>query len=95
MPIDILHLARTTKEFRKFLLHRSATGLWKDVLSNIEDVPSCPPGMSLPAWVNLLFETHCHVRTLISSQVRLRSRVWCPELSYTEREQMHRFSPAR
>jgi len=61
MPLDLLRLARTTKGFRKLLMSRSSISLWKDVLRNISGLPECPPWMSEPAWVNLVFYPHCHV----------------------------------
>ena len=61
MPLDLLRLARTTKDFRNLLMSRSSISLWKDVLRNIPGLPECPPWMSEPAWVNLVFYPHCHV----------------------------------
>lgn len=65
MPMDILNLARTTKEFRRVILHKNATSLWKTVWTNPDlddDTPPCPEDVSLPSWTNLLFSAHCHVR---------------------------------
>ncbi|KAF8186012.1 hypothetical protein BJ912DRAFT_852529 [Pholiota molesta] len=60
-PLDLLRLARTTKELRKLLLHRSSTFVWKAALSNVEGLPACPEDMSLPCWTNLVFDHHCQV----------------------------------
>ncbi|KAH8107194.1 hypothetical protein BXZ70DRAFT_916735 [Cristinia sonorae] len=59
-PLDLVHLARTSKDFRKFILHKSASGIWKAARSNIEGLPECPPYMSEPAYANLMFSPHCH-----------------------------------
>ncbi|GLB43697.1 hypothetical protein LshimejAT787_1402090 [Lyophyllum shimeji] len=60
LPLDVLHVARATKEFRRVLLHRSAITIWKAALANVPELPECPPEMSLPAWANLVFDLHCH-----------------------------------
>jgi hypothetical protein len=62
LPLDVLHLARTTKDFRRVLMHRSAKSIWKSALSNVPGLPECPPDMSHPAFANLAFDPHCHVR---------------------------------
>ena len=38
-PLDILHLARTTKEFRQILLHKSSISVWKAARANVPDLP--------------------------------------------------------
>ncbi|KAJ6609339.1 hypothetical protein B0H10DRAFT_479554 [Mycena sp. CBHHK59/15] len=59
-PLDILHLARTTKDLRRVLLHKSAISIWKASLRQALGFPECPPDMSEPAWVNLAYSPHCH-----------------------------------
>ncbi|KAH7924491.1 hypothetical protein BV22DRAFT_1035091 [Leucogyrophana mollusca] len=59
-PIDLLHLARTTKEFRRVLLHRSAMSVWRSARENVPGLPDCPSFMSEPHFANLAFDTHCH-----------------------------------
>ncbi|KAK7063921.1 F-box domain-containing protein [Favolaschia claudopus] len=59
-PVDILHLARTTKGFRSILLHKSASSTWKTSLRRVPGLPECPEDMSQPAWVNLVYSAHCH-----------------------------------
>lgn len=61
MPLDILRLSRTTKEFRQLLLHRSSTVIWKAALGNIPKLPACPGDVSLPFWTHLVFDSHCQV----------------------------------
>ncbi|KAI0753869.1 hypothetical protein C8Q74DRAFT_345030 [Fomes fomentarius] len=58
-PRDLLVLARTCKQFRAFFLHRSNEPLWHAARENVENLPRCPPFMSEPAFMNLLFSTHC------------------------------------
>ncbi|KIJ66542.1 hypothetical protein HYDPIDRAFT_26881 [Hydnomerulius pinastri MD-312] len=59
-PLDVLYLARTTKEFRRVLMHRSATSVWKSARTHIPGLPPCPDDMSEPAYANLCFSMHCH-----------------------------------
>jgi hypothetical protein len=62
MPLDVLRLARTTKQFRQLLVHRSSVSIWIAARKNVPDLPDCPPYMSEPQFANLVFDTHCHVR---------------------------------
>ncbi|KAI5995363.1 hypothetical protein EDC04DRAFT_2802323 [Pisolithus marmoratus] len=59
-PLDVLRLARTTKEFRRVLMHRSSRSVWIAARNNLPDLPDCPPYMSEPQFANLVFDTHCH-----------------------------------
>ncbi|KAF8807884.1 hypothetical protein BYT27DRAFT_7099840 [Phlegmacium glaucopus] len=59
-PYDILRLSRTTKDFRRLLLSKSSLSIWKATLSNVPGLPDCPPGMSEPAWTNLVFSPYCN-----------------------------------
>ncbi|KAI0753828.1 hypothetical protein C8Q74DRAFT_1222360 [Fomes fomentarius] len=65
---DLLALARTCKKFRAFFLHRSNEPLWHGAHENAGNLPPCPPFMSEPAFMNLLFSTYC--------QNCGKSRVW-------------------
>lgn len=60
-PLDLLRLARTSRDFRNFLMIRSASPLWKTARGNVEGLPDCPPHLSEPAYTNLVFDKHCHV----------------------------------
>jgi hypothetical protein len=60
-PLDVLHLTRTTKALRDILMRRSALSVWKHALSNVEGLPDCPRDLTEPQWVNLVFDTLCHV----------------------------------
>ncbi|KAI0374176.1 hypothetical protein BV20DRAFT_988540 [Pilatotrama ljubarskyi] len=59
-PRDLLSLARTSKEFRAFLMSRNAAPFWKAARQQVEGLPECPSFMSEPQYANLLFFTHCH-----------------------------------
>ncbi|RDB24012.1 hypothetical protein Hypma_008636 [Hypsizygus marmoreus] len=59
-PLDILHLAQSTREMRAFLMSRSSAFVWKQARSNVEALPDCPPGMSEPQYADLLFCPRCH-----------------------------------
>jgi len=76
LPLDTLHLARTTKAFRRVLMHKSSISVWKAARANVWGFPECPPGMSEPAYANLAFDQHCHVSlliTLLNSYIHIAS----------------------
>ncbi|SJL02255.1 uncharacterized protein ARMOST_05581 [Armillaria ostoyae] len=58
-PLDLLHLARSTKHLRSVLMSRSLSTIWKNARLS-SDFPEPMPGLSEPAWVSLLFEPNCH-----------------------------------
>ncbi|KIP09288.1 hypothetical protein PHLGIDRAFT_126440 [Phlebiopsis gigantea 11061_1 CR5-6] len=62
LPIDLLHLARTSKAFRRVLMRRGARHVWQAAMKNETDipVPPMPEDMAEPAWVHLLFSHFCH-----------------------------------
>ncbi|KAI1786180.1 hypothetical protein LXA43DRAFT_898457 [Ganoderma leucocontextum] len=59
-PRDLLSLARTTKEFRAFLMSRTAGTFWKVARQQVEGLPECPEHLSEPAYANLVFSSHCY-----------------------------------
>ncbi|KAK0184629.1 hypothetical protein F5146DRAFT_938432 [Armillaria mellea] len=65
-PLDLLHLTRTTKDFRRVQFvqspTRSSMTVWKSSLANIPGLPPCPEDMSHLAWTSLVFDHFCHVR---------------------------------
>lgn len=65
-PLDLLNLARTSVDFRKYLMARSAAPLWKSTRKNVEGLPDCPAHLNEPQYANLVFDTHCHVRPALS-----------------------------
>ncbi|KAK0459306.1 uncharacterized protein EV420DRAFT_1269430, partial [Desarmillaria tabescens] len=83
-PLDLLHLARLSKDFRKVLMSRSTICAWKSAHSNLEGFPGPFPGMSEPAWVNLAFMAECHYCTKIvrCPDMYLKARL-CPGCAKT------------
>ncbi|KDR84321.1 hypothetical protein GALMADRAFT_87235 [Galerina marginata CBS 339.88] len=68
-PLDLLYLARTTKNLRKSLMTRWSAPLWKTARSNVPGpqpssnkpcMPDCPPDLSEPQYADLLFEDDCN-----------------------------------
>ncbi|TFK41664.1 hypothetical protein BDQ12DRAFT_710696 [Crucibulum laeve] len=59
-PIDLLHLARTTKSLRAVMMHPSSASIWKQALANVTGLPGCPGDMQEPKYANLIFDTFCH-----------------------------------
>ncbi|KAH9951400.1 hypothetical protein B0H21DRAFT_818443 [Amylocystis lapponica] len=59
-PRDLLNMARTSKEFREYLMSRKSAFLWKAARQNVEGLPDCPPYFSEPAYANLAFFSYCH-----------------------------------
>ncbi|OBZ71726.1 hypothetical protein A0H81_08960 [Grifola frondosa] len=60
-PRDLLHLSRTSKDFRAILMSRTSAHFWKAARQHVEGLPDCPPFLSEPAYANLLFSPHCHI----------------------------------
>ncbi|KIJ18019.1 hypothetical protein PAXINDRAFT_9105 [Paxillus involutus ATCC 200175] len=58
--MDLLNLARTSKAFRRLLMHKSSAFAWKTARLQIEGLPECPPDLSEPQYANLVFWPHCH-----------------------------------
>ncbi|KAK7676108.1 hypothetical protein QCA50_020948 [Cerrena zonata] len=58
-PLDLLHIARTTKAFRNLLMARSSAYIWKESRMNVEGLPEPFPGMSEPVFASLCFEPIC------------------------------------
>ncbi|KAF7374930.1 hypothetical protein MSAN_00379100 [Mycena sanguinolenta] len=86
-PLDLLNLARTTKEIRGILMSRSSIFIWKESRSHVEGLPEPPRELSEPQYANLCFSTHCHqclavpVSTIIWS-ARLRLCKKCIEAKF-------------
>ncbi|CAE6454578.1 unnamed protein product [Rhizoctonia solani] len=59
LPGDIVSLARSNKFFRNLLMHRSAMHIWHGAMKNVQGLPACPPGMSEPHYLSLLFSKTC------------------------------------
>lgn len=61
-PLDLLHLAWTTKALRDVLMSRHSITIWRQALSAYEGLPSCPPELNEPQYTRLAFDHHCYVR---------------------------------
>ncbi|GLB40352.1 putative A Receptor for Ubiquitination Targets [Lyophyllum shimeji] len=59
-PLDLLHLARTSKRLRAILMSRSSISIWRAALANVERLPFCPSDLTETQYVDLLFGEHCH-----------------------------------
>ncbi|KAJ7878645.1 hypothetical protein B0H13DRAFT_1722305 [Mycena leptocephala] len=71
-PYDVLRLSRVTKPFRRLLLHKSASGVWRTARENlVSSLPDKPFDMSDPSWISLVFDAQCHRDQLNSIQVLL------------------------
>lgn len=79
LPMDLLNLSRTSKDFRNLLLQRSSASAWKTARLQVDDLPDCPQDMSEPQYANLVFYPHCHDcdRVVRSVLWPLRAR-YCP-----------------
>lgn len=60
-PLDLIYLSRVNKEFRATFMSRSARFVWTRVLESVPGLPSCPPDMTEPQYVSLIFEQLCSV----------------------------------
>lgn len=63
-PLDLLHLARTTKSLRAVVMNRSARSVWRDAFASVDALPDCPEDISEPEYANLVFDNLCHVRQM-------------------------------
>ena len=60
-PLDLLHLARTTKDLRAILMKRSSISVWKQARSQFDNLPDCPDDLSEPQYAELSFGKACTV----------------------------------
>ncbi|KAF8159177.1 hypothetical protein B0H34DRAFT_654514, partial [Crassisporium funariophilum] len=61
-PIDLLHLARTTKDLRAILMEHSIISVWKSSLSRTIGMPSCTYVLTEPQYAELAFKKNCFVK---------------------------------
>ncbi|KAF8503939.1 hypothetical protein BU17DRAFT_101596 [Hysterangium stoloniferum] len=59
-PVDLLHVARTSKHFHTMLMSRESKPLWRAARSNCVGLPDCPSDISEATYARLLFEKDCH-----------------------------------
>ncbi|KAI0338123.1 hypothetical protein BDW22DRAFT_1363238 [Trametopsis cervina] len=58
-PLDLLHLSRVSRSFRKILLHRSSRLMWVAARRNANNPPDPPSHLSEPKYAALVFEHSC------------------------------------
>ncbi|KAG8790972.1 hypothetical protein FRC12_010502 [Ceratobasidium sp. 428] len=98
---DLLSLARSTKFFRSLLLSRSSTPIWDSAINNVPGLPPCPPDLSAPHYVSLIYSktcSECGARVLRRMDTRLRVRLCgsCREMllfELSDTNQLHEFVP--
>ncbi|KAI0684347.1 hypothetical protein C8Q76DRAFT_314579 [Earliella scabrosa] len=86
-PLDLLHLARTSKELRALLMSKGNSRLWKAARRNKPGLPDCPPHLSEPRYAASLFDHHCFTcgseRTRrVSHSLALRFCVPCCRMNF-------------
>ncbi|KAI0072236.1 hypothetical protein K474DRAFT_1651392 [Panus rudis PR-1116 ss-1] len=73
-PIDLLHLARTSKGLRNLLMSRTAEPIWRDAAENVTACPTRPPDVNEPTWTSLVFDTYCHTKGC--SKTGIKEPLW-------------------
>ncbi|KAH8836025.1 hypothetical protein DL96DRAFT_104662 [Flagelloscypha sp. PMI_526] len=58
-PVDLLHLARSTKNLRRVILTKNALSVWRATYPSPEEIPTAPEDVPLPVWCSLIFENFC------------------------------------
>ncbi|RPD78778.1 hypothetical protein L226DRAFT_568370 [Lentinus tigrinus ALCF2SS1-7] len=60
-PRELLILARTSEDYREFLMSRASVRIWESARQQVTPaLPDCPPFLSEPEYANLVFFSHCH-----------------------------------
>ncbi|QRW01069.1 hypothetical protein RhiLY_00066 [Ceratobasidium sp. AG-Ba] len=59
LPTDLLSLARSNKFFRRMFMSRASQSLWKSAIHNVPGLPQCPPQMSEPQYISLIYSKQC------------------------------------
>ena len=70
-PLDLLHLARTTKDLRAILMNRSSISIWKHSRSQLDGLPDCPDDLSEPQYAEYLFGKACTVSPVYNFSLRV------------------------
>ena len=85
-PLDLLHLARTSKELRALLMSKGNSRLWKAARRNKPGLPDCPPHLSEPRYAASLFDHHCFVSGPVSYSVNISLTIACRPVGPSGRE---------
>jgi hypothetical protein len=64
-PLDLLHIARTTKTLRSAVMNKKSSFIWKNALASVKGLPACPPDLNEPQFASLAFENKCYVRKYV------------------------------
>ena len=60
-PLDLIHLAQTSKPLRRLLMSKKSRTIWREVLGNVLELPPCPNDMDEPLYAALVFSQRCFV----------------------------------
>ncbi|KAH9895117.1 hypothetical protein C8Q73DRAFT_790295 [Cubamyces lactineus] len=60
-PRDLLALARTSKDFRSYLMSRRSAPCWRSARHTVPGLPKCPSDLSEPMYASLLFTEECSI----------------------------------
>ncbi|KIM49546.1 hypothetical protein M413DRAFT_21747 [Hebeloma cylindrosporum] len=76
-PLDLLHLSRTSKQLREFILNRSSrVPIWQRSFANfVPAIPQCPHDLTEPAYAELAFGVSCHICSANSKEAEIEI-VW-------------------
>ncbi|KAF8963395.1 hypothetical protein BDZ97DRAFT_1820622 [Flammula alnicola] len=91
-PLDLLYLARSTKDIRAILMNRSSISIWRRSRSNIPDMPECPDDLSEPQYANLAFAKNCYFcdKNLSTNRIIWSARLrTCTKCLHTNFIRMH------
>ena len=66
-PVDLLHLARTSKRLRSIFMNKAQRHLWVAARKNMDGLPDPPSELSEPRYAAVLFSPVCFVRIEIFS----------------------------
>ncbi|KAG8752935.1 hypothetical protein FRC12_011739 [Ceratobasidium sp. 428] len=68
MPKEIISLARANKSFRALLMTKSSIHIWHGAMRNVPGLPPCPPDMSEPRYLALVYAPNCSMCGTTSSR---------------------------
>ncbi|KAG8718247.1 hypothetical protein FRC09_012951 [Ceratobasidium sp. 395] len=68
MPEDIISLTRANKFFRTLLMTKSSIHIWRGAMRNVPGIPACPPDLSEPHYLALIYAPDCSMCGTTSSR---------------------------